>query len=93
MVLEQIKSELDKAQYFTLSDESKDRSKKEQLVVAVCYCYENAIHEEFIGIAKAQSLDADALSDTIIERLQRIEANMKACVGQGYDGASVVSVT
>eukprot|EP00795_Rhopilema_esculentum_P017430 gene17430-biopygen6363 len=92
MVLEQIKSELNKAQYFTvLSDESKDRSKKEQLVVAVRYCYENAIHEEFIGIAEAQSLDADGLSDTIIERLQRIEANMKACVGQGYDGASVVS--
>ena len=92
MILQQIREELGKAQYFTvLSDESKDRSKKEQVVVAVRYCYENAIHEEFVGITKAQSLDADGLTDTIIERLKRINADMKSCVGQGYDGASVVS--
>lgn len=92
MILEQIKEELHEAEYFTiLADESKDTSKKEQVVAAVRYCFNNAIHEEFIGVAEAQSLDADGLSDTIIYQLRRVDANMKNCVGQGYDGASVVS--
>ena len=92
MVLEQIKEELHEAKYFTvLADESKDVSKKEQVVIAVRYCHQNAIHEEFVGIAEAHGLNADGLSDTIIEHLQRINASMANCVGQGYDGASVVS--
>ena len=53
----QIKQELHEAEYFTiLADESKDTSKKEQVVVAVRCCYKNAIHEEFIGIFFRQSL-------------------------------------
>ena len=92
MILQQIREELGKAQYFTvLSDESKDRSKKEQVVVAVPNYYENAIHKEFVGITEAQSSDAHGLTDTIIEWLQRINADMKSCIGQGYDGAPVVS--
>ena len=92
MVLEQIKEELHGAKFFTvLADESKDVSKKEQVVIAVRYCHQNAIHEEFIGIAEAHGLNAEGLSDTIIERLQRINACMANCVGQGYDGATVVS--
>ena len=60
---------------------------KEQVVVAVRYCLNNGIHKEFFRIAKEQSLDADDLA-----QLWRIEANiMKNCVGQGYDGASVVA--
>ncbi|XP_028405770.1 uncharacterized protein LOC114528346 [Dendronephthya gigantea] len=92
MTLGQLSGELCAAEFFTiLSDESKDTSKKEQVVVAVRYCFNNATHEELIGIAEAQSLDADGLSDTNIHQLQRVNANMKNCVGQGYDGASVVS--
>ena len=65
--LEQIQEEVRKAVYFiVLADESKDTSKKEQVVVAVRYCLNNSIHEEFVGIAEAQSLDADGLTDTII---------------------------
>ena len=55
------------------------------------YCLNNDIREEFVGIAEAQSLDADGLTDTIISQLGRIDARMKNCVGQGYDGASVVA--
>jgi hypothetical protein len=51
----------------------------------VRYCLNNGIHEEFVGIAEAQSLDADGLTDTIISQLRRIDANMKNCVGQGYE--------
>ena len=91
MILEQIKQELHEAEYFTiLTDESKVNSRKEQVVVAVRYCYKNAIHEEFIGVSEAHSLDADGLSNTIIHQLGRVDANMNKCVGQGYDGASVV---
>ena len=39
---------------------------------------------------KAHSLDADGLSVTTIPQLGRDDANMKKCVRQGYDGASVV---
>ena len=42
-------------------------------------------------MAEAQSLDDDGLTDTIISQLGRINARMKNCVGQGYDGASVVA--
>ena len=81
MILEQIKQELHEAEYFTLlADESKDTSKKEQVVVAVRYCFKNAIHEEFIGVAEAQSLNANGLSDTIIHQLRRVDANMKNCI-------------
>ena len=91
-IREQIREELRKAVHFTvLVDESKDTRKKEQVVVAVRYCLNNSIHEEFVGIAEAQSLDADGLTDTIISQLGRIDARMKNCVGQGYDGASVVA--
>ena len=79
--LEQIWEELRKAVYFNfLADESKDTSKKEQVVVAVRYCLNNGIHEEFVGIAEAQSLDVDGLTDTIISQLGRIDARMKNCV-------------
>ena len=77
MSLEQIQEEVRKAVYFTvLADESKDTSKKERVVVAVRYCLNNGIHEEFVGIAKAQSLDAGGLTDTIISQLRRIDANI-----------------
>ena len=36
-------------------------------------------------------MDADGLSDTVIHQLGRVDANINKCVGQGYDGASVVS--
>ena len=92
MTLEQIREELSKAVYFTvLADESKDTSKKEQVVVAVQYFLNNGIQEEFVRIAETQSLDVDGLTDTIISQLGRIDVRMKNCVGQGYDGASVVA--
>ena len=82
MTLEQIREELRKAVYFTvLADESKDTSKKVQAVAAVRYCLNNCIHEEFVGKAEAQSLDADGLTDAIISQLGRIDARMKNCVG------------
>ena len=37
------------------------------------------------------NVDADGLTDAIISQLERIDARMKNCVGQGYDGASVVA--
>ena len=84
--------ELNKVEYFTiLADESKDTSNKEQVVVAIRYCFNDAINEEFVSGAEAQSLDANGLSDTIVDQLWRVDANMNNCVGQGYDGASVVS--
>ena len=36
-------------------------------------------------------MDADGLTETITSRLLRIGANLKNCVGQGYDRVSVVA--
>ena len=64
MILKHAKEELCVSESL-LSDEFKDTSKKEQVLVAVRYCFNNTTHEEFIGIAEAQSLDANGFSDTI----------------------------
>ena len=77
--------------FAALVDESKHAGKKELVFLAVWHCLNNGIHKEFVEIAEAQSLDTEGLTDTIIGQLKRIDANMKNCVGQGYDGAFVVA--
>ena len=50
MTLEQIQEEVRKAVYFTvLADESKDASKKEQVVVAVRYCLNKQLAKQLSG--------------------------------------------
>ena len=92
IVLDEIRNEIREAKYFAvLTDESKDVSKKEQVVVAVRYLHRSTIHKEFIGIAEAEALDAEGLCDAILNRLSIVNTKMVNCVGQGYDGASVVA--
>ena len=50
-------------------------------VVAVRYCYNSAIHEEFLGVSEDESLDADGRANTIIHLLQKLDVNMRSCVG------------
>ncbi len=66
-------------------------AKRELVATAIQYCYQNMIHLEFIRIAEAQGLDADGLAETIIKSLRKVEAQTRKCVGQGYDGFTVVT--
>jgi len=97
MTLQQIALQVDFAQYFSiLADESKNLSEKEQVPVIVGYLFQGSIHEDFIGLAEMQSLNVQGLMDTIVNKINRVSSlssniSLQNCVGQGYDGASVVA--
>ena len=60
--------------------------------VVVRYYYNGAIHESFLHFQSAESLDAAGLTKMIIDCLEKHGLDYKNnLVGQGYDGASVMS--
>ncbi|GBL87917.1 Zinc finger MYM-type protein 1 [Araneus ventricosus] len=90
-VKNKIFEEMQAAEYFAiLADETKDLSKKEQLSIAVRYLYDGNIHEEFLCIEELETLDAEGLSSKITN-VMKDRVNFQNCIGQAYDGASVVS--
>ena len=92
LVLSEIREEVLQSQYFAIiSDETKDLSKKEQLSLVVRYLFGGIIHEEFIGLTYAESVNAESLCTYISNQLQNVGLDIKSCVGQSYDGASVMS--
>ncbi|XP_033099013.1 zinc finger MYM-type protein 1-like [Anneissia japonica] len=92
IVLKELKKEVKEAGFFVIiADDTKDTSKKEQVVIAIRYCLHGGIHEEFIGVEEAGGLDALGLKRTILNQLGKFGVSLDNCVGPGYDGASVVS--
>jgi len=93
MVRKQVIDDVKQSVYFSvIVDETKDVSKQEQLsFVLRCYCRAR-IFESFLDFKPAVGLDGKSLSDLILHTLQSYGLDVKAClVGQGYDGASVMS--
>ena len=91
-VMEKIQAEVCEAQYYTIiADESKDISKKEQLSTVLRYVYRGRIHERFVGYTHATQLNATALSEYILQVISEMQLDIKGCVSQCYDGASVMS--
>ena len=84
-----------------LVDETKDRSKHEQMSIvlryvdnaAVIHDVDNAtvIHEHFLTYVEAASLTADKLTEYIVIILTNFRLDPQCMVSQGYDGASVMS--
>jgi hypothetical protein len=92
MITSEIKDEISSAVYFSiLVDESKDIRKQEQMSFVLRYLYNGILHEEFVGFVKADGLDSLSLSNKIVTTMQGIGITLSNCVGQGYDGASVMS--
>ena len=92
IIRKEITNELYASVNFSLIvDESKDISKKEQLSVVVRYLFSNSIHEEFLDFIQLHKLDAASLKDKLAEILKSCEIDPNNCVGQTYDGASVMS--
>ena len=79
--------------YSIMEDETKDRSKVEQLAIVLRYVDVTAAtqHEHFLTYVKAESLNAEGLSSYILDTLQRFGLDPTGVVSQGYDGASVMS--
>lgn len=74
-----------------LADETKDRSKCEQMSVVLRYVDHAAvIHEHFMYI-EAAGLTADKLTEYIVSVLKQFRLDPQCMVSQGYDGASVMS--
>jgi hypothetical protein len=93
MVREQIVEEVKQSEFFSvLVDETKDISKKEQVSFVLRFFANKQVHECFMDFKPAQGLDAQSLSSLILSTLQTYGLDVKSClVGQGYDGASVMS--
>jgi len=93
MVREHVIDEVKQSVYFSvLVDETKDVSKKEQLSFVLRFFANGDIHECFVDFKPATGLDAESLSEEILKTLQQYGLDVRSClVGQGYDGASVMS--
>lgn len=93
MLAEGIMQEVkESAQFSVIVDETKDVNKSEQISFVVRYYYNGAIHESFLGFQEADRLDAAGLTSKIIDCLEKHGLDYRQnLVGQGYDGASVMS--
>lgn len=86
-----IVEEVKEAGYFSiLVDETKDLSKKEQLAILVRYTLHGHIKERAIGTYHMKDLCAESLATAICDELSSQGIDMQLCVGQCYDGASVM---
>uniref|UniRef100_A0A3B5PPY9 DUF4371 domain-containing protein n=1 Tax=Xiphophorus maculatus TaxID=8083 RepID=A0A3B5PPY9_XIPMA len=93
MVPKEIIAEVKQSEVFSvLADETRDLQKKEQISLVVRYYYSGAIHESFLHFQSAESLDTEGLTKMIVGCLEKHGLDYrKNLVGQGYDGASVMS--
>jgi len=92
-ILEQIVKEILTCNCFAiLVDETSDTSHAEQLCICISYVTSNAvIKERFLGFANLNDLSASSIAHEIQTRLTSLGISIKSRVGQGYDGASVMS--
>uniref|UniRef100_A0A3B3RLL1 TTF-type domain-containing protein n=1 Tax=Paramormyrops kingsleyae TaxID=1676925 RepID=A0A3B3RLL1_9TELE len=90
MVRTSIISEVVQSEAFSIL--TKDLSKKEQMSFVIRYYYNGSVCESFLAFEAAERLDAAALSQKIVQILQKYGLDYKNhLVGQAYDGASVMS--
>lgn len=85
-------SEVKSANYFAiLVDETKDVSRKEQLAILLRYISNGKVVERPIGCYHMHKLDAESLSTSICETIEKLGVDSMLCIAQCYDGASVMS--
>ena len=94
IVLEHITKEARSAEFYTLlADECRDIGRTEQMSVCVRYiCREDhCVKERFVGFVDVHQLDAHSLAGELVHHLGKLGLNLKQCISQCYDGASVMS--
>ena len=75
--------------FAVMADECRDVSRIEQLSVCIRYVNNGLITEHFVGFSDMHELDAGAITENIVSMLDK--TNIKQCISQCYDGASVMS--
>lgn len=88
--------EIQTAKYFSLlADETKDLSKSEQLAILIRYVditgNVSCIKEKAVDLHHLKNLNAESLTFHLTTNLKKIGLDLSDCVGQCYDGASVMS--
>lgn len=93
MVRDQIIEDVKSSGVFSvIVDETKDCAKTEQLSIVLRYFANSQLHESFVDFRAADGLDAQSLATEILAALQTYGLDVTSnLVGQGYDGASVMS--
>ena len=92
MVKRRISREVNEAEMYSIMvDETKDVGKVEQISISVRYVKNNEVYERFLTYVHAEALNAEALSKHILGTLRDYDISIDNCVGQCYDGASVMS--
>lgn len=93
MVRDQIVEDVKSSGVFSvIVDETKDCAKTEQLSIVLRYFAHSKLHESFLDFRAADGLDAQSLSTEILAALRTYGLDVVSnLVGQGYDGASVMS--
>lgn len=94
LVRRSICSAVQKTGYYSIMvDETKDLSKQEQLSIAVRYIDVDkiAVMERFLTFFPAKALNAESLTQYILDTLTLYNLDPQMIVSQGYDGASVMS--
>ncbi len=92
-ILRQIATNLQSSPFLTImADETTDASNSEQVTIVIHWVTEDfQVHEEFIGLYKVPSIDAQTLTTTIKDALMRLNLSLAKIRGQCYDGASAMS--
>jgi len=93
MIVNEIASEVREAgEFAVMADESKDCRKTEQLSIVLRYLLHGTVYESFVGFVPTADLSAEGVSTQIVSHLEKLKLDYKnMLVGQGYDGASVMS--
>lgn len=62
--------------------------------MSVCVCFVDdkpEVREEFLGIVRLDSADAESISSSLLTFLSNCNLDLSYIRGQGYDGASVMA--
>ncbi|XP_031358832.1 52 kDa repressor of the inhibitor of the protein kinase-like [Photinus pyralis] len=93
IILKKLVRKVNEAKYFSvLADETSDISATEQCSICVRYVdSENEVCEDFLQFTPITDLTGKGIANTLIESLKKFGLNCENMVGQGYDGAAVMS--
>ncbi|XP_060855033.1 52 kDa repressor of the inhibitor of the protein kinase-like [Metopolophium dirhodum] len=96
-IQENVVNRIKYAGFFTiLADETQDISRYEQLALCIRYVDDSSadnvfIREDFLEFLHVKDVTASALATTIMQCIMTLGLDMEMLVGQGYDGAAVMS--
>ena len=93
VMLQDISNEIKAAKFYSIgADETGDISKREQMVLTIRFVDSNKeIRESFVGFVEVVETTGQALSEVIIEHIEKLGLQKNDMVGQAYDGASAMS--